>query len=189
MYIRRAFKWRNIIKNRSIIMSLINLNKNINITFDKKNSILKVKGFFGILLYKLPSFYFYKISKNIIYFLFINKFLYLSFIKHFLSLYKRISFIYSVKLRLKGLGYRIRKITKYLYYFFFNYTNMFYFYIPKNILLKWYKKRILLISNNFSILKLIFSNILMLKKIGPYRLRGLRYSRQIIFIKKRIKKK
>lgn len=169
-------------------MYLINLNKNINIIFDKKNSTLKVKGFFGILSYKLPSFYFYKKSINIVSFLFINKFLYFSFIKHFLNFYKKLSFIYSIRLRLKGLGYRIRKVTRYLYYFFFNYTNMFYFYLPKNILIKWYKKRILLISNNFFILKLLFSNMLILKKIGPYRLRGLRYPRQIIFIKKRTKK-
>jgi len=117
-------------------MYLINLNKNINIIFDKKNSTLKVKGFFGILSYKLPSFYFYKKSINIVSFLFINKFLYFSFIKHFLNFYKKLSFIYSIRLRLKGLGYRIRKVTRYLYYFFFNYTNMFYFYLPKNILIK-----------------------------------------------------
>jgi hypothetical protein len=65
---------------------------------------------------------------------------------------------------------------------------MYYFYLPNNILLKWYKKRIVLVSNNFFILKLLFSNMLMLKNIGPYRLRGLRYPRQIIFIKKGVKK-
>jgi hypothetical protein len=65
---------------------------------------------------------------------------------------------------------------------------MYYFNLPSNILLKWYKKRIVLVSNNFFILKLLFSNMLMLKNIGPYRLRGLRYPRQIIFIKKGVKK-
>jgi hypothetical protein len=65
---------------------------------------------------------------------------------------------------------------------------MFYFNIPNNILVKWYKKRIIFLSNNFIDLKLIFSHILLLKKLGPYRLRGLRYPKQIILLKKKIKK-
>jgi hypothetical protein len=65
---------------------------------------------------------------------------------------------------------------------------MYYFYLPKNILLKWLKKKILLISNNINKLKVIFTHLLILKNIGVYRLRGLRYNKQIIFIKKGNKK-
>jgi len=173
-------------------MNLLNinkyLNKDIDLFFEGKNSFIKIKGLYGLILYKMPSFYFYKLSKGYINLLFIDKYRYISFIKHIFALYRRLSFIFSVRLRIKGLGYRIRKVSKFLYYFFFNYTNMYYFYLPNNILLKWYKKRIVLVSNNFFILKLLFSNMLMLKNIGPYRLRGLRYPRQIIFIKKGVKK-
>ena len=76
-----------------------------------------------------------------------------------------------MRIKIKGLGYRIRKVTQELYYFFFNYTNMFYFNIPNNILIKWYKKRIILLSNDFYLLKILFAHILLLKKLGPYRLR------------------
>jgi len=170
------------------MLSKKNLNKNIEINFNSNRSIINIKGLYGIFIYKMPSYYFYKLYNNTIKFIFINKFIYISFIKHFIMLYKKLSFLYSVRLRVKGLGYRIRKITNNLYYFFFNYTNMYYFYLPKNILLKWYKKRLLLISNNLFLIKLLFSHMLLLKNIGPYRLRGLRYPRQIIFIKKGGKK-
>src|SRR5947209_6726076 len=79
------------------------------------------------LIYKLPSYYFYSLKNNYIKLLFLKKFFYISFVKHFFMLLKKISYIFSVRLRVKGLGYRIRKISNYLYYFFFNYTNMFYF--------------------------------------------------------------
>lgn len=164
------------------------LNKDIKLSFNSKYSFINIKGLYGTMLYKMPSFYFYKYSKGYIDLLFINKYKYISFIKHIFMFYKNLSFIFSVRLRIKGLGYRIRKVSKFLYYFFFNYTNMYYFYLPTNVLLKWYKKRIVLVSNNFFLLKLLFSNMLMLKNIGPYRLRGLRYPRQIIFIKKGMKK-
>jgi hypothetical protein len=65
---------------------------------------------------------------------------------------------------------------------------MYYIYIPKSVLVKWYKKRIIFLSNDFFLLKLLFSNILLLKKLGPYRIRGLRYPRQIILLKKTVKK-
>ena len=58
-------------------MNLINinkyLNKNIDIKFNSKFSIICVKGLYGILSYKMPSYYFYKILNNKINFIFTNK--------------------------------------------------------------------------------------------------------------------
>lgn len=164
------------------------LKKNFDIYLSYKKSLLYIKGLYGFIVFKLPSFYFYKNEVNKLSLLFINKFFFLSFVKHFFVLYKRLFFIYNIRLRIRGLGYRIRKISDNLYYFFFNYTNMYYFYIPDNILIKWYKKRMILLSNDFFLLKLLFTHILLLKNLGPYRLRGLRYPRQVILIKKGGKK-
>jgi len=164
------------------------LRKNFNIWLDKSSSIIYIKGLYGIYVYKLPSLYFYVKKVDKINLLLKNNKLFKGFIKHFFVLYKNLYNIYSVRLKIRGLGYRIRKITNNLYYFFFNYTNMYYFYVPINILFKWYKKRAVLVSVNFFILKLLFAHILILKKLGPYRLRGLRYPRQILFIKKGGKK-
>lgn len=168
-------------------MHLRILNKNFNFYFINKYTLI-MKSYYGFFLYKMNSYYFLKNNKWIYKILFINKIYYKSFIKHFFSLYKKLSNIFSIKLRFKGLGYRIRKISHKLYYFFFNYTNMFYILAPQKILIKWYKKKIILISSNFFLLKLLISQMLLLKNIGPYRLRGLRYPKQIIFIKKGTKK-
>lgn len=162
--------------------------KNINIYLVSKKSLILIQSDLGIISIKLPSYYFFINKLNIISFIFLNRFFFISFIKHFFYNYDKLSIIYFIRVKIKGLGYRIRKISNDLYYFFFNYTNMFYFYIPNNILIKWYKKRIILLSNDFNILKILFSHILLLKKIGPYRLRGLRYPRQIILLKKKNKK-
>lgn len=172
-------------------MSLINikkniyiLNKNFDFWFSLKTSEIFIKGYYGLLIFKLPSYYFFIKNNNLFSFLFLNRFFFISFLKHFFYKYNRLFLIYFIRLKIKGLGYRIRKVSNNLYYFFFNYTNMFYFNIPNNIMIKWYKKRLILLSNDFFLLKLIFSHILLLKKLGPYRLRGFRYPRQIILLKK-----
>jgi ribosomal protein L6P/L9E len=168
--------------------NLYNFSKFFNIFFLKKQSIIYLNGYFGTLFFRLSSSYLFINKNNKLLFLFINKFNYNNFIKNIFNNYNNLFKIFCVRLKIRGLGYRIRKITKNLYYFFFNYTNMFYFNIPNNILIKWYKKRIILLSNNFIDLKIIFSHILLLKNLGPYRLRGLRYPKQIILLKKKIKK-
>lgn len=161
--------------------------KEINLLFSSKKDLFLLKSDLGVIALKLPSYYFYLTNNNIFSLIFLNRFFFISFLKHFFTCLNRLSLIYFIRIKIKGLGYRIRKISNELYYFFFNYTNMFYFYIPNNILIKWYKKRIILISNDFYSLKTLFSHILLLKKLGPYRLRGLRYPRQIILLKKKKK--
>ena len=73
-----------------------------------------------------------------------------------------------MKLKLRGLGYRIMNICYNLYSFFFNYTNFIYLHIPSNIYIKSYKKRLILLSPSKVLIKVLFSNILYLKKVGPY---------------------
>lgn len=173
-------------KNGSIkiFSKIYSLSNKLVLYFSINKSLLYLKGFYGMFILKLPSYYFFKNNNDIISLLFLKKYYYMSFLKHFFYLYNRLFIIYCIRLKIKGLGYRIRKVADNLYYFFFNYTNMYYMQVPKNILVKWYKKRIIFLSNDFFLLKLLFSNILLLKKLGPYRLRGLRYPRQIILLKK-----
>lgn len=170
-------------------IKIIDLYKNLNLLFLKNNNIFVIKGYFGMLFIKMSNLYFMKKNKNIsLTFLFLSKILYTNFIKTFLYCYNYTNWLYCIKLKIKGLGFKIKKFTKQLYYFFFNSTNMYYMHIPSDVLIKVKKKRIILLSFNFLKLKTMFANILLLKKIGPYRLRGIRYPRQIILLKKRNKK-
>jgi hypothetical protein len=174
--------------DKHINSNVIKLNNKFNLFFSFSRSLLYLFGIYGVVALKLPSYYFFMNTKQQLSLSFVNYFYYISFLKHFTNNYKKIFNIYIVNIKVKGLGYRIRRVVDNIYYFFFNYTNMFYFYIPNNILIKWYKKRIVLVSFDFVLLKSIFSNILLLKNIGSYRLRGVRYPRQIILLKKGNKK-
>jgi len=117
-------------------INLIKLNSKFNVFFSYKKSVLYLFGLYGIMVLKMPSLFFFNKFDNKLSLLFINKFFYTSFLKHFLVRYKNLFNIYVINIRVKGLGYRIRKVVNNLYYFFFNYTNMYYFYIPNNILVK-----------------------------------------------------
>jgi len=81
------------------------------------------------------------------------------------------------------LGYRIRKISKFLYRFFFACTNFFYFHVPFEVLFTFKKRRILFVGKNLALLKNVFVHFLFLKKLVPYRIRGLLYPKQIITMK------
>lgn len=121
---------------------------------------------------------------NKISFIFHNAIWFKHFIKHVFTFYNTLFNFYFVKLKIRGLGYRIREISEGYYYFFFNYTNYYYMHSPNNLFITMYKKRLLIISLNWQSLKLVLSEILLLKTLGPYRLRGLRIPRQIILLKK-----
>jgi len=179
-----------IINNKPIklVFNSNKLLKNIGLIYSNKSSCVFIKGLFGVFILKLPSFYYNNISINMMKFGFISKFFFKSFIYHMMVYCNYVSLVFFVKLRLKGLGYKVRQLYKNLYYFFFNYTNFFYFYVPSNVLLKSYRKRILLISSYWNILKLVVSHILLLKKLGPYGMRGIRLVKHIRLLKKSGKK-
>jgi len=113
-----------------------NLFKNLNLYLLDKKAILYLKGLYGIIELKLPSYYFFYKKNNIFSLLFIKKNIFINVLRHFLYNYNFLFIIYFVRIKIKGLGYRIRKVSKELYYFFFNYTNMYYLHIPEKILVK-----------------------------------------------------
>lgn len=162
---------------------LIVLSKSFNFWFNSVNSFFYIKGIYGLLVLRMPSFYFVYSKSNFLSFLFLNKFFFRSIFKHFSYLYKNVFFFNYVKLKIKGLGYRIRKISKSLFCFFFGNTSLFYFYAPTNVIVKARKRKLLLMSNNLSILKMVLAHLLLLKKLSVYRTRGLVYPRQIFILK------
>lgn len=91
----------------------------------------------NFILFKLPSYLFYKnciASENII---FLTKFHYITFLKHLFNFYNSFFCFYYYTLKLKGLGYRIFQVSKNLLKIFFNRSNFFYLHIPSSVLLKY----------------------------------------------------
>lgn len=148
---------------------------------NKNSIILKKKNRFFFL--KLPFLFFLKKNNLSLSFLFISYFHYISFFKHLLQLYNKLSSFYYLRLKLKGLGYRITIITNSLIKIFFNRSNFFYVHIPNSILLRYKIRRLFFISTKLNDLRLLMLNLLLLKKYIIYRFSGLFYPRQILLLK------
>src|SRR5271154_3665220 len=88
------------------------LNNKFNIFIMKNSSKIYIKGSYGVISLLMPSLYFYKIFESKIVLIFIKKFLFYSFVKHFFCIYKRLYHLFSVRLKVRGLGYRVRKISE-----------------------------------------------------------------------------
>src|SRR5581483_1203414 len=104
--------------------------KNFNIKFLlKQNYIILIKKSRFFLL-KLPYIYFYKLKEKFISFFFYNYFCYITFFKHIIHFYNKLSSFYYLRLKLKGLCYRIVHLSKSLFKIFFNRSNFFSMHIP-----------------------------------------------------------
>src|SRR5688572_18890462 len=106
---------------QSSILKNYKLNKNIDLIFIKKYNLFVLRNIIGIIVYYLPSYFFHKINNNKISFIFLKNFFFKSFISHFYSNYLNLNNIYIIRLKIKGLGYQIYKITNNLYSFHFHY--------------------------------------------------------------------
>ena len=114
---------------------------------------------------------------------FYNRLDYLNFFRCFGLVYTTLYNFYFFKLQMKGLGFRIRRISKRLYKFFFICVNFFYLYIPKQSFLKIKGRKLFFTSSNLCQLRLLIVHLLLLKQLSVYRTRGFVYPRQIFIMK------
>jgi len=112
-----------------------------------------IKRFCGrVIFFYLPSYFFFstRCSQLVGIFhlklLFLKRFFFISFLAHFFNYYKQLFSIFFVKIKIRGLGYRIRRISLTTFSFFFIYTNYYYFFLPHQVLAKQYRKRLLLLA-------------------------------------------
>jgi len=148
----------------------------------KRNCIiLRKKSRFFFL--SLPHIHFFKESEKFLGFRFLQYFHYISFFRHILQLYNKLSSFYYLRLKLKGLGYRIVHLSRFLVKFFFNRNNFFYMHLPKTILFRYKIRRLFFLSTKLSDLRNLMINLLLLKKYIIYRLSGIFFPRQIILLK------
>ena len=134
-------------------------------------------------VFKLPFLFYHKVSEESSNFIFLNRFHYITFIKHLFSFYDKLSNFYYFNLKLKGLGYRVFRISKFLIKIFLNRSNFFYMHISPKVLLKYRTRRFFFISTHLGSLKTLIVNLLLLKEFIIYRVNGIYYQRQILLIK------
>lgn len=164
------------------------LDHNINIFYAKNISVLCLYKNFMLKYIKLPRKYFYKIMIDCIEFLVHDKFTYKNIFANVKNIFISFWNLRLIRIRLRGLGYEIDEITSNIHSFFFNRISCIYLYSPINVIIRVYKKRFILLSKIKFLLKLVLKGILLLKRMGPYNMRGFWIPKTIRLRKKSGKK-
>jgi hypothetical protein len=151
------------------------------------NNSLVVTGKFGKILFFIKEFGFVKFNNYTeMIFLFLNRDIYSTFIKFFFRIYANINKLFFFKLRLKGLGYRMARVHKYLFRFFFAKNHFYYFYVPYSIYIRLKRRNFFVMSHNKSKLNDLFHHFMLLKKLDLYeKTNSFVMKDKILFLKKR----
>jgi len=166
-----------------LILKYYKFYKNFNYFIDFNSKLMYILYLSRKYIFKIPSYYFIKNNNGILNILFINHYYFLTFIKFIFKFYNKYFYYYYFNLKLKGLGYRVKKLSKNLVRVYFNRSNYYYIHIPNTILFKYRTRKLFFISINNESLKLLIYNILILKDSIIYRFSGLVYPRQIFLMK------
>lgn len=157
----------------------IKLNKNIDFYFSPSGYIY-VSGPLGTLSNKLS--FFFDLSTNCY-----NRSFKNSPVKQLFSLIKfnvfSVTLGYYVFIDLIGLGYKIKKITTLIYRFYLGQAHYVYVYLPLDVFFWAYQNKITLFSIYADKLFSVSTNIMLLRKLNAYKLRGLIRPGQIIILK------
>jgi hypothetical protein len=105
------------------------------------------------------NYYFFKKINPLIFglfFLFIIKYDFFSFLVNFKKAYQYLYKIFFCRLKLRGLGYSLKRYNRFFFCFFMAVSNFFYFHVPFSIFIKKRKKYIVMISYNRMQLNLLF---------------------------------
>lgn len=158
---------------------------NLGPTFDcyiaKAKSLFFFKGLGNVLVLRVPSFFFFKLNTQGLSLAFTKSFFFKNFLWQFFFRLEQTYFF--LRLKVRGLGYRIKSITPIFFRFFIGTTNLYFFHAPLDMYVRVRRRRMLLVSRNVHLLHLVFSHLLLLKTIIPYQLRGIFYPKQLILMK------
>ena len=151
--------------------------------FPNRN-VLGVAARYGYFHIQLPHNYFYTLNSSEFTLAFTNRTSYASLLAIIKYKIKHTSLVYMARLRIRGLGYRIRRFSPHLYRFYFTKTNFIYVHVPVSILIRLRKRRIIILASHYPSLRNLLIGILLLKSTGPYNRRGFVYPRRMLFLKK-----
>jgi len=172
-----------IIKKKSYIFS-----KNFSLFYFKSSFFVLSDN--GYLILKLPQIYYEKRYAEKLSLIFLSYYHFQSLLKSIITVYDRLCLYYFSRLRLKGLGYRIKYISESLYKFYFVFVNFYYLHIPLSIIFKKRGKILIFFSSNFWVLQTLLSKLVLLKATIPYIKSGLLFPKSIVILrvgKKRLK--
>ena len=151
--------------------------------FPNRN-VLGVVARYGYFHIQLPHYFFYTNTNSQFTLAFTHRASYATLLSIIKYKIKHATLVYMARLRIRGLGYRIRKFSLHLYRFYFTKTNFIYVHVPAHIILRLRKRRIIILASHYPSLRSLLVGILLLKSTGPYNRRGFVYPRRMLFLKK-----
>jgi hypothetical protein len=162
------------------------LSYDVKIFLNLNENKLFLSGKLGNCFLYVPKYYlFYSINNNL-YFLFVMKRYFVSFVKHYIYMFNRVFKVYFFRVKLRGLGYYIKKLSERLYKIFIAYNHYYYFYVPYNVYIRRRGREFFFICNNKSLLNDLFTHLLHLKKLDYYdKTNSFMIKNRVIFLKKR----
>lgn len=144
------------------------LNNIFDLIYVEEENKLYLKGLYGYYYLYLSKEIYIKTNKDLIKIMLISKNKFFSILNNFLVLYKRLFKLFFFRIKLKGLGFRLKKLNKKLYKIFMAYNHSYYWHSQKKILIKKKGKKLLIISNNKECLNDLYIHLLIFEKIDKY---------------------
>lgn len=163
----------------NLTLSKVFLNKNVDLYFSKSNYVY-VSGPLGLISNKLNFFFDFKTSTN-------NRSFKASSIRNIFSFFKfgisSVTLGYYIFIDLIGLGYKIKKITSNIFRLYVGQSHYIYIFVPVDVLFWSYQNKITMFSIYADKLFSVSTNIMLLRKLNAYKLRGLMRPGQIVILK------
>lgn len=165
------------------IINSFNFSETFNYFLQIESGFIYIRNKYCFFKIKIPSFIFLKIEKDKVKFLFTNYFYFITFLKLMGTHYQKLFVYFFFVLNLRGLGYRIRKLSKHLIKIFLNRSNYYYMHISEKIIFKYRTRRLFFFGNSYTHLYLSLLDLIHLKKDSIYRIGGILYPNRIFLIK------
>jgi ribosomal protein L6P/L9E len=119
-------------------------------------------------------------------FLFVGNKIFSMFVWYFMVMHNYVSRIFYFRLKLRGLGYRIKKIARFFFRFFFARNHFYYFHLPAGVYIKQRFRTLFIVSSNKARLNDLFNQLLILRKMDMYeKTNSFVVKNKIFFLKKR----
>lgn len=150
-----------------------------------EGNVLYFINHYLVLSFIMPNKFYLRFKNNALNFLMTNLSNYKMTLSNLMKMYKNLNYFYFFRLKLKGLGFRLIKISKKLSMMFFGAYNFIYMHLNMTSYLR--GRNIIVIDNDKKLLNIIFYQLLMLKKMDLYSKKKTFYSfEKVKYFKKRI---
>lgn len=168
------------------------LYRDIQLIFYKDaNKFFLQEKFLVIRLFFLNLYFFKNIQNNTLNFVFLEFKKFFSIFINFFNIYNNINNLYFFRLKLKGLGFVLKRYSKFLFSFLMAVNHHYYFFVPDIFLVKKKKKHLICLSLDLVKLNTFFWNLLFIKKHNVYvrtkKLNGFVKTNFIRFVRKKYK--